>query len=213
MAGDNPRRFFHAEQMIGLILAGILMLSGLLYYRAVRAQRYLEPTLALAVPRISFTRRVQALIASEFGPSGNEGILSVSNSIFVSDSMLFTDPESREHTDPEFFRKLGRVFGNIFVDQDMLDQFDLVLVGASLPLSPHRGMDRIKRVEMQYISEAVLDALYAAAPALKNRFGQYFAATALPVRSTKSDQWVEFRLIPSEHVHKEMIRSLGKYYF
>ncbi len=199
--------------MLGLILMGVLLLSALLYYREVKVQRYLEPSLAIAQPRIEFNRRIRQVIEKEFGSARPVGLIFSANSIFVEDALIFRDPAKREVPDPAFMARLSQVFLSILGDPEMRLQFDLILIGTSLPLSPHVQMNRIKRFEMQHIAESIMDALYNAEPEIEKNYKNYFASTAIPVLRTKSDKWVEFRIIPNEHLHTEMIKSLEKYFF
>jgi len=50
-----------------LTLIGLLLLSALLYYRAVKIQRFLEPVLAITQPRIAFSKNIYNLLLREFG--------------------------------------------------------------------------------------------------------------------------------------------------
>ena len=214
MAGFDAKRFIpQPVQLFGVTLIGIILLSALLYYKAVKAQRYLEPSLAIASPRIEFAQRVNELLMREFGPEPVPGIFFAANSIYIEDRLLFGGDTAREKTDSAFIGKFSRVLLSMLDDPDMRRKMDLILISTSLPVSPHPGMDRIKRIEMQHVAEMILDALHISEPRFKAQYEIYFAATAMPVSRTKSDKWVEFRIIPSEHLHTEMIRSLEKYYF
>ena len=57
----------HPVPIVILTLIGLLLLSALLYYKAVRSQRYLEPSLALAQPRIEFIHKIGLFFQEEFG--------------------------------------------------------------------------------------------------------------------------------------------------
>ena len=45
--------------LLSLLLIGLVLLSGLLYYRAVRIQRFMEPALALSQPRNDFSEAIE----------------------------------------------------------------------------------------------------------------------------------------------------------
>jgi hypothetical protein len=49
-------------------------------------------------------------------------------------------------------------------------------------------------------------------PELETTYGLFFEATATPVYSQRIDtDWVNFRIIPSERLHIEVLQKLEKY--
>jgi hypothetical protein len=186
--------------------------SAILYFKAVRAQRYLEPSLSIAQPRIDFIQDINRLLVKEFGTEKIKGIILASNSIFVDGSLIFSDPVHRKAIDSMFIKKLGQVFLSMLQDQDIRSQFDLVLVSTRFNASPSMDMTRKKRTKKQHIAESILDSLYQVEPDLLKHFGT-FIATTIPVQPNQKDNWVEFRIIPSEHLHIELMKSLNKYVF
>ena len=198
--------------ILALTLIGLMFSSALLYYKAVRAQRYLEPSLSIAQPRVDFIQNINRLLVKEFGTEKIKGIILARNSIFVDGSLIFSDPVHRKAIDSTFLKKLSQVFLSMLQDQDMRSQFDLVLVSTRFKVSPRMDMTRKKRTERQHIAESILNSLYQAEPGLSKFFGT-FTATAIPVQPNQKDNWVEFRIIPSEHLHIELMKSLNKYFF
>ena len=195
-----------------LILIGLMFSSALLYYKAVRAQRYLEPSLSIAQPRIDFIQDISRLLVKEFGTEDIKGIILASNSIFVDGSLIFSDPVHRKAIDSLFIKKLSRVFLSMLQDQDMRFQFDLILVSTRFNVSPSMDMTRKKRTKRQHIAESILDSLYQVEPDLSKHVGT-FTATTIPVQPNQQDNWVEFRIVPNEHLHIELMKSLDKYSF
>jgi len=195
-----------------LILIGLMFLSALLYYKAVRAQRYLEPSLSIAQPRIDFLQDINRLLVKEFGTEKIKGIILASNSIFVDGSLIFSDPVHRKAIDGMFLKKLSQVFLSMLQDQDMRSQFDLVLVSTRLKVSPSMDVTAKKRTERQHIAESILNSLYKVEPGLLKYYGT-FTATTIPIPTNQKDNWVEFRIVPSEHLHIELMKSLNKYFF
>lgn len=195
-----------------LILIGLMFLSALLYYKAVRAQRYLEPSLSIAQPRIDFLQDIDRLLMKEFGTEKIKGIILASNSIFVDGSLIFSDPVHRKAINGMFLKKLSQVFLSMLQDQDMRSQFDLVLVSTRLKVSPSMDVTAKKRTERQHIAESILNSLYKVEPGLLKYYG-VFTATTIPIPSNQKDNWVEFRIVPSEHLHIELMKSLNKYFF
>jgi hypothetical protein len=214
MSAEKARKFFLMPgQLLGLTLIGLMLVSATVYYKAVKLQRYLEPTLAVAQPRIEFARNLGAIIEKEFGPIRVKGIGYTANSIFVNDSLLFKEAPHKNIPNREFIQRLGRIFRSVLQDPRMRTNFDLILVSTSLPVSPHPTMNKRRRREMQRKAELILYTLYKVEPLLERDYGMYFAAAAVPVEPMKGDNWVEFRIIPSEHLHIEVVKSLEKYFF
>jgi hypothetical protein len=214
MSAEKTRKFILMPgQLLGLTLIGLMLVSALVYYKAVKLQRYLEPTLAIAQPRITFAKNLGALIEKEFGAKNVRGVAYTASSIFVDDALLFHNIPNKKIPDREFIQRLSRIFLSLLQDPRMRTQFDLVLVSTSLPVSPHPNMNKRRRTEMQRKAELILYLLYNAEPALEREYGIYFAAAAVPAGPLKRGNWVEFRIIPSEHLHIEMVKSLEKYFF
>lgn len=213
MEFDRVRKFIMPPgQIIGLALIGILLLSALVYYKSVKAQRYLEPTLAIAQPRIEFAHNMINLLKNGLGAEQIKGVSFAANSIFVHHSVMFSEPV-KGGLDRKFLKNLSQIMLSVLSDPGMRPQIDLILISTNLPLSPDPEINKRERIEMQQISELILDSLYILEPELNEKYRSYFAASVVPVQSRRYIDRIEFRFIPSEHVHIEMIKSLEKYYF
>lgn len=213
MSLERLKKFIPSPVPVVLLtLIGLLLLSALLYYKAVRAQRYLEPSLALAQPRIEFTHNISQLFEKEFGPMKIEGVVLSGNSIFVDDSLIFSGPVMRKVIDRVFLKKLSNIFLSMLRDSEMRSHFDLILISTRIDFSPSMAENNKRRVTGQHISESIVDSLYKVEPVLAKYYG-IFAPTAVPDRPDKKHNWVEFRIVPSERVHIEMMKSLNKYIF
>lgn len=195
-----------------LTLIGLLLLSALLYYKSVRAQRYLEPSLALARPRIEFAENITRLFEKEFGPRSIKGVVLAKNSIFIHDSLIFNDPLHPKAINSPFLENISNIFLTMLNDADMRTRVDLVLVNARLEISPSLEENKRRRIKRQHISESIIDSMYNVEPGLIKYYG-IFAATTVPVAHDTESNWVEFRIIPSEHLHIELMKSLTKYFF
>ena len=195
-----------------LTLIGLLLLSALLYYKAVRAQRYLEPSLALAQPRIEFTHKIRLLFQEEFGTDNMNGVLLLGSSIFIDTSLIYSDPADSEMIDNVFLAKVSSIFLSILEDTEMRSHFNVILISSRIPFSTSAEENRNRRIKGQLIAESVVDAMYKVEPALMKYYG-IFAPTAIPDKPHKTYNWVEFRIVPSERVHIELMKSLQKYYF
>ena len=202
----------HPVPIVILTLIGLLLLSALLYYKAVRSQRYLEPSLALAQPKIEFIHKINLFFQEEFGTDNVKGVLLSGNSIFVNSALIYSDPADSEIINTVFLAKVSSVFLSILEDTEMRSHLDLILISSRIHFSPSVKENRRRRIEGQLIAESVVDAMYKIEPALMKYYG-IFAPTAVPDKPHKTYNWVEFRIVPSERVHIEMMRSLDKYFF
>lgn len=195
--------------ILGLTLIGALLLSAILYYRAVKIQRFLEPALAISAPRMEFSKNIKRLISKEFGTEKITGIRFTTNSIFVEKSLLLIgvhEPDPRSAT----LKKLSRVFLSVLQDPDMRDYVDFILVRVKFPINS--DTDEKRRFRVQQRADLILNSLYKVAPELGRNYRTYFAATVEPVDSSEKEiQWVEFRFIPTERLHIEVLQSLRKY--
>ncbi len=197
---------------LGLMLAGMLLLSAVLYYRAVRIQRFLEPALAISQPRNEFARSINRLLIKEFGTEEVRGIRFKTGSIFVEGSLLFDNGNSMKGSADIILKKLGHIFMSALNDSNTKSHIDLILVTARFPANPDTKLDSKMRINMQRKAELILYSMYKSEPELEKNYGTYLAATAMPVSaSAQETSWVEFRIIPTELVHIEMLLKLGKY--
>lgn len=193
-------------------LIGLMVLGGFLYYKAVRFQRFVEPALAMTQPGSEFDQKVRSLLTEEFGPENANVVRYVLGTIFVHESaFLGTDGNAGR---PVVYEKLGRVFRRIFEDPTLKPNVKVILVSTLARVSSDpagSGHNRRVRHNMQDVSEQVLNAIYAAEPVLETRYGSFFEATSMPVKSSENADWVAFRIIPSEMLHIEVFRRLNKY--
>ena len=79
-----------AGPLLSLLLIGLVLLSALLYYRAIKIQRFLEPALALSQPRNEFAKNIKVIFQGEFGTSPVRGFKIKGSSIFMDKALLFS---------------------------------------------------------------------------------------------------------------------------
>ena len=195
-----------------LTLIGLLLLSALLYYRAVRIQRFLEPVLAITQPRITFSRNINNLLLREFGKEESKGIKFKTGSILVEQSLLLAGVHKINGGDTVVLEKLGHVFLAALSDPAIRENISLIIVSTRLPLSPEIRSNKELRNLAQNRAELILNSIYKVAPGLEMAYGRYFAATALPVDpAVKDADWIEFRIIPTDRLHIEVLQRLEKY--
>jgi len=211
MRWEPVKRFFQLPgPVLSLTLIGILLLSAVLYYRAVQIQRFLEPALAISTPRFLFAKNIKLLLSKEFGADQRTGIRLTTNSIFIEKSLL--SPDAHGGSGPAALKKLSQVFLSVLQDPNMSDYVDFILVGIRFPAGPDQGMNETRRQEAQHRAEFILHSLYRVSPELEKNYGGHFSATALPGNTQEKDTaWIEFRFIPSEMLHIEVLKSLKKY--
>lgn len=207
MKTENIRKFFLPPgPILALTLIGLMLLSALLYYRSVRIQRFLEPALAMSEPRLKFGQNINDLISKEFGAEEIDGIKFKSNSIFVRQSLLFTSSNGLRS---DTIKKLANIFLSALNNPDIRKHISIILVSARMPIN---NMDKQQLLLLQQMAGQILEALYASEPKLEKEFNKYFGSTALTSDSKiKELNLIEFRIVPSEQLHIEVLQRLMKY--
>ncbi|MDP2166824.1 MAG: hypothetical protein Q8J64_00655 [Thermodesulfovibrionales bacterium] len=192
--------------VLGLTLIGILLLGAVIYYRAVRIQRFLEPAVAISQPRVEFAGNIRLLLQKEFGEKAVRGVMFTTDSILVEKSLL-----KDANSSSIILKKLGRIFLSMLNDPQMKNYINLILINTRPPLSQNHESNRAARLKMQDTSKQILNALYDEEPELEN-YDIYFAATAVTIDAeTGKADWVEFKIIPSEQLHIDVLMKLEKY--
>ena len=208
MKADSIKRLMLPPgPLLSVTLIGIMLLSGVIYYRAVTSQRFLEPALAISQPRIEFTEQINSLMAREFGTEGMPGIEFRTGSVLVDRSVFFSSTAN-----DSVRAKLGRFFLAALSDDTVREHISLITVGPRFPLGPDAARNREVRTALAVYASAIVNLLYEAEPRLEPQYGRYFASSALPVDAGADDiGWIEFRIVPTERLHVEVIQRLGKY--
>lgn len=194
--------------LVALSLVGLLLFSAYLYYSAVKIQRFLEPALALSQPRNDFAESISSMLRKEFGPDESRGIRFYMGSVYIDDSVIFSEDNRLRAEAPDVLRKLARVFTSALEDSQTSPHIALILVANRFPVSPDMEANRRNRM-LQYKSELVMYSIFQNNPDLEKRFGQIFAATAIP--SPSNAGVIEFRIVPTEQLHIEVLQRLKKY--
>jgi hypothetical protein len=198
------------EFILALTFMGLMLLGALLYYRAVKFQRYTEPALAISQPRFAFTQNIGRLLMSEFGGEEEKRVRLIGDSIFVEISLLTEGAHSPDETPA--LTKLARVFLSVMTDPETRSHIDLVLVSTMVPITPDPEVNKQKRKDMRNRAGLVLNSLYNEEPELEMKYSKYFAASVISadIPEYQSD-WIEFRVVPSRQLHIEVIQRLQKY--
>jgi hypothetical protein len=198
--------------ILSLTLIGLLLLSAVVYYRAVKIQRFLEPALAFSQPRLQFSQSVNNLLSKEFGEKETRGVKFRAGAILIHQSLFFPPDRIMRPDQSEVLHKLGRFFLAALDDPDIRDNISLILVSTRLPLSNDADLNRFLRFQLQGRALLILNSLYTAEPEIERKYGKYFAATSLPLDGPpKEAEWIEFRIIPAERFHIILLQRLEKY--
>lgn len=198
--------------ILSLALIGLLLLSAMLYYRAVKIQRFMEPALAISQPKIRFTQSINKLLSQEFGTKEIKGVKFQAGSILVDQSQFFEGSHYAKGFDPVALNKLSRVFLSALSNEDIRKDISLIMVNLRYPLGQDPELNRAMSLQSQQKAWLLLNYLYAAEPQLENKYGTYFVAAAMPVnRVVKENNWIEFRIVSTEHLHIEVLQKLEKY--
>ena len=201
-----------AGPVLSLLLIGLVVLSALLYYRAVKIQRFLEPALDLSRPRNEFSRNISLNFQQEFGAQQIRGLQARRSSIIIDRSLLFSAGGALKPSSRIIIKKLSRLFLSLLGDTRMRSNISLVLVCFHYPSEGPKDATFASRMQAQQMVGLLQDSLYEAEPELGQKFKAYCAATVQPdhFRSGESGG-IELRIIPSELLHVEVLQKLMKY--
>ena len=211
MKGRSFWSFVPQGPLLSLLLVGLVLFSGLLYYRAVRIQRFLEPALALSKPRNDFSEAIRQIVEKEFGKGSVRG-LDVRMSSLIIDQTLLVSASGRLHTTGRtILQRLSRVFRALLEDPATRADINLVLISAGYPTGTP-ATESAERIKAQRMLGEVLDGLFAAEPLLKENYQAVFATAPRPVTQLEGYRaLIEVRIIPSEMLHMEFLQRLQKY--
>lgn len=211
-SAPHKRLFQLPGPILSLTLIGILILSAVLYYRAVKIQRFLEPALAITTPRSEFSSGIKRMLFREFGSGGMKGVRFGAGSIFVEKTLL-TRGIHGKNSDSTSLGKLGRVFLYLLKDPDMKRRVDFILVSLKLPVhgTGEYPAGQEKR-QMEERAGLLLNSLFRVSPELAKNYRPFFAVTVVSGDFSKNEtEWVEFRFIPTDRLHIDVLESLKKY--
>jgi hypothetical protein len=203
-----------AGPVLSLLLIGLVLLSALLYYRAVKIQRFLEPALALSQPRNEFSKSIKLIFQKEFGAETVRGLKVRSSSILIERSFLFSDNGALKASAQADLKKLSRIFFLLMDNEQTRSDISLVLIVARFPSSSTWIAYATERIQAQRMAGFIQDALFFAEPQLGIRYGTYFVAAAQPTNPLEGNrELIEIRIIPSELLHIKVLEKLEKYAF
>lgn len=197
--------------ILSITLIGVLLLGGMLYYRAIKIQRFLEPALAMSQPRFEFADRITREIHREFGTKNINWMRFTTDSISI-EKKLIIDEQSGELISALIPEKLAAIFLTILKDPKLRGNVDVIVLSTKYIQTNDMATNNLMRLRMQHESEKILSSLFKAQPELETIHGVYFAATSLPVLSGNAEiDRVEFKIVPSEQLHIDVLLRLEKY--
>jgi hypothetical protein len=215
MKSDAIRKFIPPlGPLFSLTLIGLLLLSAILYYRAVKIQRFLEPALAISEPRMKFNYNIRSLLAREFSPEQIKGIRFRAGTILVDESLIFEPAHSKEGpTEPVVLKKLSHFFLSALDNPGIRENISLILITTRFPLTNDTMLNRQMRFEVQDKAVLILNSLFMSEPRLERDYTIFFTATAIPTLEPlkKENSAVEFRIVPTERLHIDIIDRLHEY--
>lgn len=200
-------RLIPTEPLVFALLIGLLLGGSVLYYRAVRFQRFVEPTLAMLQPRITFADNIRRMLLSELDSKTLEGMELIGTTIRVRNSLI-----ADSNAQSSILRRLGHVFDKMLRDPSMKSNIQMILIKAYAPVGDSVHINLMNRVARQERAYMVLEGMFRVTPELEKEFPNYFSATAVSsFKQTAEQEWVEFDIIPSERIHIEVLQRLEKY--
>jgi hypothetical protein len=202
-----------AGPILSLLLIGLVLLSALIYYRAVKIQRFLEPALALSQPRNEFTKSINQKFQKEFGTAPIRGLTFKSGSLLMEKSLLFSRDGKLTPSAHADLQKLARVYLALMEDDHLRSEINLVLIIGRVPSHGAKGTNVAEWAHVGRTVGFIQDALFQLEPELGRRFSTSFASVVQPASPHEgSMDTVEFRIIPSEFLHIEVLEKLEKYF-
>lgn len=200
--------------VLSLLLIGLVLLSALLYYRAIKIQRFLEPALAISQPRNEFSKGLKLMFQKEYGAESIKGLTVRASSILIEKSFLFSGDGVLKASAQADLQKLARIFLLLMDDGLTRSDISLVLIIARFPSSGTWLTYSTERMKAQRMVGFIQDALFFAEPQLGIRYGTSFAAAAQPANPKEGNrELIELRIIPSELLHIKVLEKLEKYSF
>jgi hypothetical protein len=193
-------------------LIGLVLLSALLYYRAIKIQRFLEPALALSQPRNEFTKNIKVIFQGEFGTSPVRGLKVKGSSIFMDKALLFSPKGALTATAQSDLQKLARIFLSLMRNDQTRSEISLVLIIGRFSSVGERGAYLAEKSQMLHMVGFIQDALFQLEPELGLRYQTFFTGAIQPADPREGNRDViEIRIIPSEFLHIEVLEKLEKY--
>jgi hypothetical protein len=201
-----------AGPVLSLLLIGLILLSGLLYYRAIKIQRFLEPALALSQPRNEFTKRINLLFQSEFSANPVKGLQVRMGSIVMHRSALFLPDNKMRPEGKTMLKKLARIFLALMEDPQARSGISRIMIMAPFESHELQGANVHQRMNSHVLVGFIQDALFYEEPRLGSLYAKYFATGTQPLGpGEKDDGTVNFIIMPSEYLHIKVLESLEKY--
>jgi hypothetical protein len=202
-----------AGPILSLLLIGLVLLSALVYYRAVKIQRFLEPALALSQPRNEFTKSINQKFQKEFGKGPISGLNFKSGTLLMEKSLLFTREGKLTPSAQVNLQKLARVYLALMQDDHTRSEINLVLIIGRFPSHGAKGTNIAEWARVGRMVGFIQDALFQLEPELGRRYSTAFASVVQPASPHEGNMsTVEFRIIPSEFLHIEVLEKLEKYF-
>lgn len=201
-----------AGPVLSLLLIGLVLLSALLYYRAVKIQRFLEPALALSQPRNELSRRLNQSFREEFGDRPVAGLQVRTGSIVMHRSALFLPSGKLRPEGKSRLKKLARVFRSLLDDEQVRPGISRIMIVTRFPHRAEPGANVPARMNEQFMVGFIQDALFLEEPLLGRRYAPYFTTGTQPLGSgDRIEGTVEFFIVPSEYLHIKVLERLEKY--
>jgi hypothetical protein len=211
--GRSPWQYApSAGPIFSITLIGLVLLSALLYYRAVRIQRFLEPALALSQPRNDFTKSISRIFEKEFGARSIKDLKITTRSIVMKTSLLISPDGALKASAQKDLQKLARIFLSLMKDDHLRSEISQVLIMGHYPSYGVTYATFIERTKAQRMVGFIQDALFELEPELDKRYASYFVGAAQQTSAhEKNSDVVEFRIVPSDFLHVEVLEKLEKY--
>ena len=210
MGGQQKRKLVPIEVIVGLALIGLVLVGSVLYARAVRFQRFMEPMLAVLEPRSNFSDKLRSLILEEFDNDSLANMKLTGNTLRIRKSMLAM--EGGHVVGLKTYNRLGKVFLRVLEDPGMRSNLDFILISVNVPFSKEEGANYLRRGEATKEAELILATVLSTSPELRLKYAPMISSSAFSVApASGQEDWVTVHIEPSERLHTEVLKRLEKY--
>ena len=192
-----------------LALMSLLLLSLVVYYRAVRIQKFSELALAIYQPQNEFRQKTLGPFIKLFDKKKISRIAYTDNSFCIEEPLLLVGEQNSNIPQQTIMGDLGKTFHEILQDPELRSNIDMILVSTIEPLSPSMSLSNKNFRSLQEKSDSVLWSLFVAEPELKQKYSSFFTSTVISTADVESDQcMIEFRFIPNNRLYTNYLQRV-----
>ena len=195
--------------ILTLALMSLLLLSSVIYYRAVKIQRFSELAFAIYQPQNAFSQKMIGPFIKLFDKKKISSIRFTANSLCIDESLLMNLAPNSKDAQPTIMKDLGKIFHAILQDPELRSNIELIIDSTIGTVSPGMSLSIKNYRTLQAKSESVLRSLFMAEPELEQQYSSFFASTVISTTDAERHQCVvEFQFIPNDRLYIEYLQRV-----